>query len=58
VLDEEEYKEKTSASPYMYLMLDIPPSPLYKDEYQQNIIPQVCFNKIVKACSVMKHASK
>ncbi|CAH3045469.1 unnamed protein product [Porites lobata] len=41
VVDEEEYKETTSNSPYMYLMLDIPPSPLYKDEYQQNIIPQV-----------------
>ncbi|KAK2566273.1 U4/U6.U5 tri-snRNP-associated protein 2 [Acropora cervicornis] len=39
-VDKEEYKETTSSSPYMYLMLDIPPSPLYKDEYQQNIIPQ------------------
>jgi U4/U6.U5 tri-snRNP-associated protein 2 len=28
-------------SPFMFLALDLPPAPLYQDELEQNIIPQV-----------------
>eukprot|EP00058_Branchiostoma_floridae_P024860 XP_002610350.1 hypothetical protein BRAFLDRAFT_120059 [Branchiostoma floridae] len=30
-----------TTSPFMYLTLDLPPPPLFQDEYEQNIIPQV-----------------
>ncbi|XP_028515619.1 U4/U6.U5 tri-snRNP-associated protein 2 [Exaiptasia diaphana] len=39
-MNEEEYQEKVSESPYLLLNMDIPASPLFKDELQQNIIPQ------------------
>ncbi|KAG2176104.1 hypothetical protein INT43_005337 [Umbelopsis isabellina] len=32
---------KTIQSPFMFLALDLPPAPLYQDEMEQNIIPQV-----------------
>ena len=28
-------------TPFLYLSLDIPSAPLFKDEFEQNIIPQV-----------------
>jgi len=28
-------------SPFMVLVLDLPPPPLFQDEMEQNIIPQV-----------------
>ncbi|XP_031558310.1 U4/U6.U5 tri-snRNP-associated protein 2-like [Actinia tenebrosa] len=40
-MGEEEYQEKVTESPFLYLNLDIPASPLFKDELQQNIIPQI-----------------
>lgn len=36
-----EYREHVTTSPFLYLMLDIPASPLFKDELEQNAIPQV-----------------
>ncbi|XP_019635305.1 PREDICTED: U4/U6.U5 tri-snRNP-associated protein 2-like isoform X1 [Branchiostoma belcheri] len=33
--------ETVTTSPFMYLTLDLPPPPLFQDEYEQNIIPQV-----------------
>ncbi|XP_070544244.1 ubiquitin carboxyl-terminal hydrolase 39-like isoform X2 [Ptychodera flava] len=41
LLQSEDYQEVISYSPFLYLTLDIPPAPLFKDELEQNIIPQV-----------------
>ncbi|XP_071952068.1 ubiquitin carboxyl-terminal hydrolase 39-like isoform X1 [Antedon mediterranea] len=40
-LKKEEYKETSIESPFLYLMLDIPRAPLFRDELEQNIIPQI-----------------
>jgi U4/U6.U5 tri-snRNP-associated protein, putative len=37
----DEYKEKCKQSNFLYLTLDLPPPPLFKDEMRENIIPQV-----------------
>lgn len=39
--EQEEFRETVSESPFLYLTLDLPSAPLYKDELEQNIIPQV-----------------
>jgi len=36
-----EYVETVSDSPFLYLAADLPPPPLFKDEFSENIIPQV-----------------
>jgi len=36
-----EYQEKVSLSSFRYLTLDLPAAPLYKDELEHSIIPQV-----------------
>jgi len=36
-----EYVETVSESPFLYLAADLPPPPLFKDEFSENIIPQV-----------------
>ncbi|MFT7805120.1 U4/U6.U5 tri-snRNP-associated protein 2 [Arapaima gigas] len=41
LLLKEEYQEKMDESPFLYLTLDLPTAPLYKDEKEQLIIPQV-----------------
>ncbi|VDN00959.1 unnamed protein product, partial [Thelazia callipaeda] len=41
LLETEEYKEKKVEIPFLYLTLDLPAAPLYRDELLQNIIPQV-----------------
>ncbi|XP_041485760.1 U4/U6.U5 tri-snRNP-associated protein 2-like [Lytechinus variegatus] len=41
LLKTEEYKETEQDQPFLFLSLDIPPAPLFKDELEQNIIPQV-----------------
>lgn len=41
LLEREEFKENISTVPFLYLTLDIPASPLFKDELEQNAIPQV-----------------
>ncbi|KJE90317.1 ubiquitin specific peptidase 39 [Capsaspora owczarzaki ATCC 30864] len=38
---EDEYEDKVSESPFMFLSLDLPPAPLFKDETGKNFIPQV-----------------
>jgi len=38
-----EYVETVSESPFLYLAADLPPPPLFKDEFSENIIPQVSF---------------
>lgn len=37
----DEYQEKSTDSPFLYLTCDLPPPPLFKDEFRENIIPQV-----------------
>ena len=37
----DEYQEKVAESPFLYLTCDLPPPPLFKDEFRENIIPQV-----------------
>ncbi len=49
LLLKDEYKEKMSESTFLYLTLDLPTAPLYKDEKEQLIIPQVpLFNILAK----------
>lgn len=35
------FKERVEETPFLYLTLDLPSAPLYRDEFMQNIIPQV-----------------
>lgn len=45
----EDYQEKMEVSPFLYLTVDLPPPPLFKDEFRENIIPQVpLFNILAK----------
>lgn len=37
----DEYQEQMSESSFLFLTLDLPTAPLYKDEKEQLIIPQV-----------------
>ena len=41
---------KVAESPFLFLTTELPPPPLFKDEYDENIIPQVG-NKISPALS-------
>ncbi|EDV22247.1 U4/U6.U5 tri-snRNP-associated protein 2 [Trichoplax sp. H2] len=41
LMELDEYKETQSVAPFLYLTLDLPPAPLYQDELNENIIPQV-----------------
>ncbi|KAK3514472.1 hypothetical protein QTP70_018689, partial [Hemibagrus guttatus] len=41
LLQKEEYQEEMLESTFLYLTLDLPTAPLYKDEKEQLIIPQV-----------------
>lgn len=40
-----EYQEVATESPFLYLTCDLPPPPLFIDEFRENIIPQVNFNR-------------
>lgn len=41
LLATEEYQEVITESPFLYLTCDLPPPPLFIDEFRENIIPQV-----------------
>lgn len=41
LMEKEEYKETHKSTSFLYLTLDLPPPPLFQDELEQNIIPQV-----------------
>lgn len=41
LLATEEYQEVVTQSPFLYLTCDLPPPPLFIDEFRENIIPQV-----------------
>lgn len=43
LLQTEEYQETMEDTQWLYLTCDLPPPPLYPDEQQENIIPQVPF---------------
>lgn len=45
-LNSEEYAEMITESPFLYLTCDLPPTPLFTDEFRENIIPQVSYNII------------
>lgn len=47
LLKTEEFKETMTDSPFLYLSLDIPSAPLFKDEFEQNIIPQVPLSSLL-----------
>ncbi|XP_038060056.1 U4/U6.U5 tri-snRNP-associated protein 2-like [Patiria miniata] len=47
LLKTEEYKETVSETPFLYLTLDIPQAPLFKDEFEQNIIPQIPLSSLL-----------
>ena len=36
-----EYEWKVEESPFLFLTSELPPPPLFKDEFHENIIPQV-----------------
>ena len=36
-----EYQEKITKMPYLFLTCDLPPMPLFSDDKDENIIPQV-----------------
>ncbi|WAQ96582.1 SNUT2-like protein [Mya arenaria] len=42
-----EYQEREEEMPWLYLTCDLPPTPLFPDELQENIIPQVPFHSIL-----------
>lgn len=49
LLLKEEYQEEMSDTTFLFLTLDLPTAPLYKDEKEQLIIPQVpLFNILAK----------
>lgn len=41
LLNTVEYGETVEDSPFLYLTCDLPPPPLFKDQFTENIIPQV-----------------
>ncbi|CAK9301107.1 unnamed protein product [Gordionus sp. m RMFG-2023] len=43
----EEYKERREEQPFLYLAVDLPPPPLFRDEVEGNIIPQVPIHSIL-----------
>jgi len=42
-----EYDWKVTESPFLFLTSELPPPPLFKDEYDENIIPQVSLYNIL-----------
>merc|ERR1711973_873614 len=42
-----EYDWKVAESPFLFLTTELPPPPLFKDEYDENIIPQVSLYNIL-----------
>lgn len=49
LMNSEDYKERMEESSFLYLTVDLPPPPLFKDELRENIIPQVpLFNILAK----------
>merc|ERR1719290_776910 len=43
----DDYEWKVSESPFLYLTSELPPPPLFEDEFHENIIPQVSLYNIL-----------
>lgn len=41
LMETADYVETSTDSPFLFLAADLPPPPLFKDEFRENIIPQV-----------------
>ncbi|KAL7292177.1 hypothetical protein TKK_0014132 [Trichogramma kaykai] len=41
LMNTDEYKETATDSPFLFLTCDLPPPPLFKDQVEENIIPQI-----------------
>lgn len=56
---QDEFKEKCDESHFLYLTLDLPPPPLFKDELRENIIPQIpLFNLLAKFNGISENEYK
>jgi U4/U6.U5 tri-snRNP-associated protein 2 len=44
----EEYQESVEDQPFLYLSVDIPAPPLFRDELKESIIPQVPLSQILQ----------
>jgi len=44
---QDEYKETCEEMQFLYLTLDLPPPPLFKDEMRENIIPQIPLHSLL-----------
>ncbi|KAG8199319.1 hypothetical protein JTE90_011785 [Oedothorax gibbosus] len=47
LMEDEDYEDKVEDTRFLYLTLDLPPPPLFKDELTENIIPQVPLSSIL-----------
>lgn len=47
LMENEEYAEKCDDGNFLYLTLDLPPTPLFRDEMSENIIPQVPLSRLL-----------
>lgn len=43
----DEYKEYDEETPFLFLSVDLPPPPLFRDEFRESIIPQVPLSQIL-----------
>lgn len=48
IIDTSKYKEEVTESPFLYITLDLPPPPLFQDDMEKNIIPQVALFDLLK----------
>jgi hypothetical protein len=54
--EDNEWLETTAITPFLFLSLDIPPTPLFKDREGGNIIPQVLHIQIhIKHMKLVSH---
>ena len=53
----EEPKVTVSKTPFMYLTLDVPSAPLFKDEYERNILPQVSLFSLLSKFNGVKETA-
>ena len=48
ILGTEEYQETVEDQPYLFLSVDLPAPPLFRDELKESIIPQVPLSQILQ----------
>lgn len=47
LMENEDYREKCDEGNFLYLTLDLPPTPLFQDEMSENILPQVPLSQLL-----------